>query len=243
MIPVASGEELKSLGDKLVEKGCEGVLVSGGSTSTGEVPLDGYFDALAYLKKIGLKVLVHTGLASRETARNLRKTGVDQVLLDVIGDENTIKRVYHLHKRPSDFLNSLKALKEERLDVVPHILIGLHFGRIIGEYHAVEMVTLVKPNTIVLVVLSPKRGTPMEHVEAPSPREFGRVAAITRILNPKAYLSLGCARPSGRDKEIMERYAVQAGFTGIAYPTDETIQYAQSLGLRTVFQDTCCSLI
>ena len=242
MISVASGDELKILGDRLVERGCEGVLISGGALPTGEVPLDNYFDALSYLKNKGLLVLVHTGLASRETARRLQKACVDQVLLDIIGDEETINKVYHLKKRPSDFLNSLQVLVDNGLDVVPHIVVGLYFGQIVGEYHALEMVTRVKPNTIVLVALSPMRGTPMEGVPTPTPEEIGKIAAIARILNPKAHVTLGCTRPSGREKESMEKCAVQAGITGLAYPADETIEYAKSLGLEIVFKDTCCSL-
>jgi uncharacterized radical SAM superfamily protein len=243
MIPVTNGEELKSLGNQLIEKGCKGVLISGGATSSGEVPLDNYFQALSYLKKLGLKVLVHTGLATQETARKLRQVGVDQVLLDIIGDKETIEKIYHLDKKPSDFLNSMQVLTDNGLDVVPHILIGLNFGQIIGEYNALEMVTRVKPNNIVLVVLSPRKGTPMEGVKTPSANEVGKIAAITRILNQNANISLGCARPPGNEKDTMEKYAIQAGITGIAYPMDETIDYAQQLGLEIVFQDVCCSLL
>ncbi len=243
MIPIASGDELKILGNRLVERGCEGILISGGAIPTGEVPLDNYFDALSYLKNKGLKVLVHTGLASRETASRLQKAGVDQVLLDIIGDEETIKKVCHLKKRPSDFLNSLQVLIDNGLDVAPHIIIGLYFGQIVGEYYALEMVTQAKPNNIVLVALSPSAGTPMERVATPPPEEVGKIVAIARILNPKAHIALGCARPPGKEKESMEIYAVQAGITGIAYPADETIEYAKSLGLEITFKDTCCSLL
>ncbi len=243
MIHVKTGDELKSLGDNLVEKGCEGVLISGGALATGEVPLDKYFDAISYLKDRGLKVLVHTGLATEKTAKELRKADVDQVLLDIIGDEDTIKKVYHLDKKPSDFLQSMESLANEGLDVIPHILVGLHFGKIVGEYTALDMVTKVKPDTIVLVVLAPKRGTTMDGMATPNAEDVGKIAAIARILNPTAHITLGCARPPGTEKEAMEKYAVQAGITGIAYPTDETIQFVKNLNLDITFKDTCCSLL
>ena len=83
----------------------------------------------------------------------------------------------------------------------------------------------------------------MEVRSTPPTNEIGQIIAIARILNPKAHITLGCARPSGRETELIERCAVNAGITGIAYPSDETIEYAKSLGLEIVFQDTCCSLI
>jgi uncharacterized radical SAM superfamily protein len=243
MVPVNSGEELESLADRLVDMGCEGVLLSGGATETGEVPLGEYIDSIPYLKKKGLKVLVHSGLATRETASELKRTGVDQVLLDIIGDKETVKEVYHLDKSPSDFLKSLKILIDEGLDAVPHIVIGLHFGKVLGEYHALEIVTQAKTRNIVLVVLSPVIGSPMEEVTPPSATEIGKITAIARILNPNANITLGCARPPGTEKVQTEKYAVRAGINGIAYPTDETIKYAQGLGLDIVFRDTCCSLL
>lgn len=242
MVSVSDEDELKALGDNLIEKGCEGVLISGGALSSGEVPLEKYFRSMSFLKKKGLKVIVHTGLATRKTAKNLKKAGIDQVLLDIIGDKETIKDVYHLNKSPIDFLNNLQMLKDEGLTVAPHILIGLHFGKIIGEYHAIEIVTKVKPKIIVIVVLSPRSNTPMEKVKTPNPKEIGKIVAITRILNPKAHITLGCARPAGKDKELIEKYAVQAGINGIAYPADNTIKYAKSFGFKILFKDTCCCI-
>ncbi|UCF49199.1 MAG: hypothetical protein JSU91_05465 [Thermoplasmatales archaeon] len=243
MIPVENENELKVLGEKLIEKGCEGALISGGATSSGEVPLDKYFNAISYLKSKGLKIIVHTGLAPKNTARKLKNAGVDQVLLDIIGDEETIEKVYHLQKKPVDFLRTMQFFTEENLDLAPHILIGIHFGRIVGEYNAIRMVTQIKPKTIVLVILSPRSGTPMDGVETPPSKEIGKITAITRILNPEAHLTLGCARPASEDKVNLEKYAVRAGINGIAYPTDETIKFAQDLGLRISFKDTCCSII
>ena len=84
MIPVKNSKELMTLADCLADKGCGGVLISGGSTKEGDVPLEGFFEGMAYLKSRGLKVLVHTGLASEDTARKLKEAGIDQALLDII---------------------------------------------------------------------------------------------------------------------------------------------------------------
>ena len=235
--------ELKALGDKLASKGCEGILVSGGSDIEGEVPLIEFKEALAYLKELGLKVLVHTGLASRESARVLKQAGVDQVLLDIIGSDSTIREVYHLDKTTKDFSDSLSYLRDEGLEVVPHILIGLHFGKMVGEYDALEMIMESEASHIVFVVLTPKQGTPMENVNTPKPEDIAQLIAIARILNPKAKITLGCARPPGEKKLATERYAINAGVNGIAYPTDQVMDLAEELGLELVFRDVCCSLL
>ena len=82
----------------------------------------------------------------------------------------------------------------------------------------------------------------MEDVDTPNPDEIGKIVAITRILNPKAHISLGCARPAGKNKSIIEKYAIQAGINGIAYPTDDSIIFANKLGLVNSFKDTCCCI-
>ncbi len=243
MNSVCEPGELKALGDKLAAKGCEGILISGGADSEGRVPLSGYMEAIAYLKKLGLKVLVHSGLASRESARSLKQAGVDQVLLDIIGSESTIREVYHLDKSPRDFSDSLSYLVDEGLEVVPHILIGLHFGRIVGEYDALEMIMDSGASHIVFVILTPKAGTPMENAPTPKPENIARLMAIARILNPRARITLGCAQPPGEKKLATERFAIKAGINGIAYPSDQTMDLAVEMGLKLVFKDTCCSLL
>ncbi|MCK5396633.1 MAG: radical SAM protein [Thermoplasmata archaeon] len=236
-------QELIELGDRLIAKGCEGILISGGADKNGEVLLSGFTEAIAYLKGIGLKVLVHSGLASRESAISLKNAGVDQVLLDIIGSDSTIKEVYHLDKTTSDYSNTLSYLADEGLEIVPHILIGLHFGQMVGEYDALEMIMNSRASHIVFVVLMPKEGTPMENVTTPSAQEIARLIAIARILNPQAKITLGCARPPGEEKLATEEYAIKAGVNGIAYPTDQTMELAGEKGLKLIFRDTCCSLL
>ncbi|MEE9151123.1 MAG: radical SAM protein [Thermoplasmata archaeon] len=243
MIPAQNPEKLKELGDVLVEKGCEGVLISGGASINGMVPLDEYIDAIHHLKRKGLQVIVHTGLVNEVTAEKLKEAGADQVLIDIIGDEKTTREVYHLNKTPDDFQKSLKILKNAGLEIAPHIVIGLHFGEVVGEYNALRLISEVNPEVIVMVVLSPLYGTPMHGVKTPSPEEIARIAAIARIINPKTKITFGCARPSGPQKIDTEKLLIKAGVNSIAYPTDETIDYAHNLGLRTNFKEECCSLL
>src|SRR5690606_42099947 len=45
----------------------------------------------------------------------------------------TIRQVYKLDRPVADFEATLAALCETDMEVVPHIVIGLHYGRILGE--------------------------------------------------------------------------------------------------------------
>lgn len=243
MIPISTPQELKTIAEKLIQKGCTGLLISGGAQKTGDVPLQKYIDTIADLKKKGLHILVHTGLITPKTAQQLAKANIDQALLDIIGDQETIETIYHLNKTPQDYLQSMKTLVKNNIPIAPHILIGLNYGSIKGEYHALHMITQTKPHSIVFVVITPKIGTPMEHITPPPPKEIGKLIAIARILNPTTPLTLGCTRPPGHHKQQTEHYALQAGINGIAYPLDETIEHAQKLGLTTIFKDTCCTLL
>jgi len=243
MISAQTPEKLKVLGDALKQKECTGVLLSGGATKDGNVPFDGFYDAIKYLKDIGLQVITHTGLVDERTAEQLKKVNIDQALIDVIGDDETIQNVYHLDKTAADFEKSLKILKNSGLNVAPHIVIGLNFGKISGEYNAVRMISEIEPDIIVLVILSPLYNTPMDGVSLPSSAEIARIAAITRIMNPNTPITLGCVRPSGIEKLKTEKFMIQSGVNSITYAMDDTIEFAESMGLKINYNDSCCSLL
>lgn len=243
MVGTPTPLEMRRVVDQLLDKGCRGILVSGGANSHGEVPLLPFVDSIAYASQKGLKVLVHSGIINRETAAGLKSAGVDQVLLDVIGDQDTIHQVYHLNQKPEDYLRAMLFCREAELNIAPHIVIGLHYGQIRGEMKALEMIREAQPETIVLVILTPSCGTAMEGVQSPNLAEVGKVIAKARIINPNIPITLGCARPSGQYKRQVENLAVDCGVNGIAYPDEAAVIYAQSKGLQTMFTEECCSLI
>lgn len=243
MIGAACPEAMRRAVDKLLKKGCRGILVSGGGDSNGTVPLQPFVEVIGYAKQMGLKVLVHSGLIQRETAARLKEAGVDQVLMDVIGDENTIRQVCRLDRKPGDYLQSMLYCRDAGLNIAPHIVIGLHFGQIRGERRALEMIRQADPETIVLVILTPVCGTAMAGIQPPAIDEAARIMATARILNPATPITLGCARPPGKYKRRAEMIAIDCGVNGIAYPDETTVDYARSKGLKTVFSEECCSLL
>ena len=242
MLPVETPAKMCGIVDHLAERSCRGILVSGGADNQGEVALGGFIQAIGYAHKRGLKVLVHTGLLQKETALKLKDCGVDQVLMDVIGNKETIRNVYHLDRSPDDYLRSLMICREAGLDCAPHIVIGLHFGRILGEYEALKMIKEVQPESLILVVLRPTAGTGMSMVSPPHLSEVEELFLAARTWNPNIYLSLGCAKPFGEYRRQVEKLAINCGFNGIAFPGDEAIDYACQRGLHPVFTEECCSL-
>jgi len=245
MIPVEDPEAFLRIADRLRLNGAHGILVSGGADRNGEVPLEKFIPSIKTLKENSpqFKVIVHSGLIRREIAIVLKEAEVDQILIDVIGDDNTILEVYHLNKKVKDYEEALWMLKEMGHHLAPHIIIGHHFGEIRGEWKALELVTRVGVETIVLVVFKTLNTSQKDHFEVPNPEEISKIFAVARILNPSIPIRMGCIRPAHPWKAAMERSAIDSGINTIAYPLQGTIHYAREIGLETKFSDMCCSLV
>ncbi|OLN32482.1 radical SAM protein [Desulfosporosinus metallidurans] len=239
MIPAPAPEKLQELGINLRKKGVTGLLITGGCNQEGQVPLKPFLPALTYLKSLDFTIHVHTGLADKETAVGLKQAGVDKVFLDMIGDAATIHRVYHLDRKPSDFIDTLEILLTESLDVVPHVVLGLNYGKIMGEKNLIQMLSDYPLETLVLVALRAVPDTPMGGVIGPDPAEIIRITAQTRLLNPSLKISFGCARPYTQ-KAWLERGLIAAGINTLAFPLDETIDFALAHGLKSVMSEMCC---
>ncbi|MCF8563641.1 radical SAM protein [Alicyclobacillus tolerans] len=243
MLVANTPSKLMDIGAALVDAGAQGVLISGGCLEDGSVPLDRFLEDIAVLKNKGLRVLVHTGLVRREVAKGLKEAGVDQILLDIIGHDDTIREVYHLERTTDAYRSALAILREEGLAAVPHVVVGLHFGQILGEFEALRMIQEEGAAQLVIVVLQPIVGTAMARIPAISGDEVGRVLAAARIMMPQIPISLGCAKPPGIEKHKMERWAVDVGVQSIAYPLPQTIRYAEQSGFKIRYHEQCCSVL
>ena len=246
MIPATTPEQLIRVGCELKEKGVEGVLISGGSDKNGFVPLWDFFEAMKYLKQeLGFLLTCHIGLVDERFVEGLLYAGVDAVLLDIIGDDETIKEVYKLpHKTTKDYEESLRLLKEAGLRIVPHVIIGLHYGRIKGEYNAIDMIAKYNPDALVLVVVMPYYGkAKFQLLPPPKPEETAEVILYARKKVQKAPVVIGCARPAGPERVKLDAYAVLAGVNGIAFPAEGIVTYSKALGLKPVVSPNCCSTV
>lgn len=236
-------EELIRIGRETEARGDVGMLVTGGCDRFGRLPWDRFLPAIAQLKSTtNLKISVHAGQTDRETALDLKSAGVDQALVDVLGDDPTARDVYHLPDGVDTIRRTMESLLDVGLDVVPHILFGIRYGRESGERHALGMLKDYGVKRYVVVVLMPTKGTPMASVRPPSAETVAGFIAEARLEMPGAFASLGCARPRGRYRRDLDVLAVRAGVNAIALPSDQAVAEAERLGLKTEFHGTCCSL-
>lgn len=226
------------------DEGGSGLLVSGGSLLDGHVPLEGFIDAIKRVKRdLDLKVVVHTGVVDRWLVEGLASANVDCVMIDVVGSDDTIREVLHLNRSVEDYARSLELLEEHGIPSAPHVVVGLHKGRLKGEGNVLKIISERNVAVIVVVVLMPLEGTPMEKYPPPSVKDVLRVILATRLANPTTPLLLGCARPRGRYKAALDVLAVRAGVNGVAYPSVEGYRAAVKRKLSVRFHDECCSLL
>ena len=222
-------------------KGMLGVLISGGCDASGELPWETFLEAISAMKAAtGLFVSIHSGLVNAEQAIGLKQAGVDQALIDVIGDDETFRKVYHVPFGVDRIEQSMEALSNAGIPMVPHIVCGLDNGRIKGEKTAVAMISHFPVTHLVIVSLMNILGTASYRATLPKPEDVAEVIIDARFQMPRTIISLGCARQRGNRR--LETMAIDAGINRLAMPSDEAIEKAENYGLDTRFQKTCCSV-
>ena len=234
---------LFDLCSELAERGARGVLVSGGCDRHGRVPLLRHIpDLIRVRRELDFTIRVHPGLPDEETAAALAEVDIDGAMVDIIGADETIHEVYHLKATTADYEAALERLERYGIPAVPHIILGLHFGQLRGEWAALEMIARHARKFLVLVILMPFTGTPMVNALPPPVAEIARFFALARQTLPDTRVLLGCARPFGAMKAEVDRAAVDAGLNGIAYPAEGIIAYARERGFTPRFVDACCGV-
>lgn len=244
MIPVTKPEMLDRKVRLLVEReNLRGFLLSGGSNRRNEIRYSRFFPVLEKLKRDFpyLRVAIHTALTDAAGAREMEAAGVDTAMLDIIGAQETIREVYHLDRPVEDFEATLEALCATSMQISPHIVIGLHYGRILGESNALDILSRHDTKALVLVVIMPFYAKPGTFV-TPDTAEVGRIFLQARRRLPDRQLLLGCARPPGMHKRITDAYAVMAGLDGIAFPADGAVAVANMTGRPYHQAHACCSI-
>jgi hypothetical protein len=244
MIPATDPAMLESKVRHLVEtQQLSGFLLSGGSNRKNEIPYGRYMPVVEKLKADfpHLKIAVHSALLDERRAKDMESAGVDTVMMDVIGANETIEQVYKLKRPVEDFEETLAALSSTSMEVTPHIVIGLHYGKILGEANALDMVSRYDVNALVLVVIMPFYAKPGTFV-TPSTTDVGHIFAEARERLADQQVLLGCARPPGMHKRVTDAYAIMAGLDGIAFPADGAVSVAHTIGRPFEQAHSCCSI-
>jgi uncharacterized radical SAM superfamily protein len=241
MIPAETPGKLLEKCIRLEKMGNYGVLLSGGCTKKGKLPWHEFIPTIAEIKqKTKLFISIHSGLIDDRDAVALKAAGVDQALIDVVGNDETYKKVYHVPFGVVEIQKTMEALQKADLPTVPHVVCGLDYGRITGEKQALEMISQFTVDQVVIVSLMNLAGTRMEKVIPPDAHDVAHIIAKARTLMPKTAISLGCARQRGN--VLMETLAIDAGINRMALPSEEAILRAKFHDLEIRYQKTCCSV-
>ena len=244
MIPATSPEMLDAkVRDLVLLQDLQGFLLSGGSNRRNEIKYERYYPVIDKLKRDfpHLKIAIHSALLDEPRARLMESAGVDTAMMDVIGAEETIRDVYHLDRPVADFEATLAALCSTKMEVVPHIVVGLHYGRILGEANALDICARHGIHSLVLVVIMPFYARPGTFA-TPATADVGRILLEARHRLGTKPVNLGCARPPGMHKRVTDAYAVMAGLDGIAFPADGAVAVARAIGRPFEQQHACCSM-
>jgi uncharacterized radical SAM superfamily protein len=237
MIPAEKPSRLWELASKIDESGGTGFLLSGGCDKMGRVPLGGFATVLKRIKReTDLLVNIHPGLVSQDDVDILSSAEVDAVSVDIIGSEKTLREVYNLDCGPADVEESLRLLRDASLPLTPHICVGIHGGRLVGESRALEIVCDSEPSALIITALLPVRGTPLESARVEGIKII-RFFKESKEALPNVPIVLGCMRP--RTEKWLDQTFMQAGIDGIAVPLPATLRNATGRDIRR----TCCSLI
>jgi lipoyl synthase len=244
MIPATDPEMLdRKVRDLVLSQNLQGFLLSGGSNRCNEIKYERYYPIVERLKRDFpyLKIAIHSALIDGQRAKLMESAGVDAAMMDVIGAEETIRQVYHLDRGVDDFEAALAALTSTRMEIVPHIVVGLHYGEVRGEPNALDIVSRHPVHSLVLVVIMPIYAGPGTF-RVPATEDVGRIFLTARKRLADRPVLLGCARPPGMHKRIVDAYAVMAGLDGIAFPAEGAVALAEAIGRPWEQQHACCSV-
>lgn len=228
------------------------VLLSGGCDPSGRVPLGDWPRRVAESAP-GVRINCHAGLVSDAEAEEIARWA-DVVSFDVTIDQRVISRVYGLRKSPEEYIASYVSLAK-RVPTVPHICIGLtepsesssslsappEIGALEATLGAVTSGAAPMPPAIVFIVFTPTPRTRMADAPSPQPELVRDIIAQARLMFPDTLLNLGCMRPGGAYRGLVDVMAIHAGVNLIVQPAPQAVEHARALGLSIVDTNECCA--
>jgi hypothetical protein len=240
MMDASSKTKLRESLDTLVSAEAQGCLISGGCDADGKVPLLEYKDVFhEYKEKTDLIFNFHAGLLNEDEIKQLADFA-DIVSFDFTLDEEIIKNIYHLDRKPEDYMRTLENMMKHNIRVVPHINIGLNYGSIKEEIVTLEYLSKFEFELIVFIILIPPEGD--DRFTEPRVEEIGKVLTEARLKFPKAELSLGCMRPRSKIRSAIEDAAIKAGINRFEIPLKKTIRKLTENGMKLNTYHACCAI-
>ncbi|GAA0863393.1 radical SAM protein [Paraclostridium tenue] len=234
MIPISDYE--KNLNKRYITS----ILLSGGCNHGGDVPIEIYIDIIKKLKDKGYKLNSHIGLMNKENIKKICKY-LDYVSFDLVFDEDTIKEVYKMNKSKNEYISTYEYI-QQYTNVAPHICIGLKGGKIKGEYEIIEYLKENRPNQLTFIVLIPTKNTEYENVKPPQISEVADLLCEARLNLPKTKINLGCMRPRGEYRNLLDSIALECGINKIVLPSRKCRELVKEMKLNVIESKECCIL-
>ncbi|MCJ2534128.1 MAG: radical SAM protein, partial [Candidatus Thermoplasmatota archaeon] len=231
---------------RFADEGDVGFLLSGGCDKNGAMlNLRKLLPIVKQIKKeTDLVVKLHTGLVDKELAEDIVAAGVDIASVEVVGSNETIQEIFDFNATVDSYANTLQNLEAAGMPyIVPHVCIGLHYGELNGEFHALEVIkNFCDPSLLVLIIFRPTKGTILEQCKIPSADDVSTVVEKAKELFPDKDVSLGCIRPRAKFREEIELAALKAGVTRMEIPSKNTLRCASEMGYSIKKIHACCAL-
>lgn len=217
----------------------QSALVSGGCTADGKVPFTEHLEFLHNLKR-EVRLNFHVGLLNKQEISLLNGLA-DVVSFDFVADQETIQEVYGLRQDPEDYRRVYLGLREV-VRVIPHLTLGLKGGVWGGEELALDTLEGLGLEGLVFNVFIPTPETRYALREPLPVEEVVRFLAKARLRFPDLPIALGCMRPKGRYRLILDEAAVSLGVNRLVMPTPGARRVADELGLQVIRGEECCAL-
>ncbi|UCE37143.1 MAG: radical SAM protein [Thermoplasmata archaeon] len=212
-------------------------LISGGCDEEGAVPIKDNIELIRELSKDN-KVITHTGLINKEDVDAISPY-IHAASFNMIGDDSTINEVYNLDKTVSDFSESYSYLMK-KIKTYPHITIGLHKGKIKGEYKVIDLLSEIGVEAVVFNVFIPTKDTEFEDAKPPDLMDVFRVISYARRKMKDTKIFLGCMRPGGTYREELDAFCVITGIDRIVQPSKNAKKIARGMGYKITESMECC---
>lgn len=239
-------DELLNSCRRFADEGAVGFLLSGGCDKNGEmINLRKLLPVVKQIKKeTDLVVKLHTGLVDKKLAEDIVAAGVDIASVEVVGSNETIQEIFDFNATVDSYADTLQNLEAAGMPyIVPHVCIGLHYGELKGEFHALEVIkNFCDPSLLVLIIFRPTKGTILEQCKIPSVDDVSTVVEKAKELFPEKDVSLGCIRPRAKFREEIELAALRAGVTRMEIPSKNTLRCANEMGYTIKKIHACCAL-
>lgn len=239
-------EKLYNSCKKFADNGAVGFLLSGGCDKNGE--MINLRKLLPTIKKIkdetNLIIKLHTGVVDKTLAEEIISAGIDIASVEIVGSNDSLNEIFRSSLTTQSYKNTLINLENAGMPfIVPHVCIGLHYGKLKGEFDALDTIyDNCSPSVIVMIIFRPTKGTELENCQTSSLQDISSVIRRAKEKFTNVDISLGCIRPRIKNRYEIEITAIDSGVTRMEIPSKKTIQYLGDNGYTVKTINACCAL-